>query len=530
MDAHRTMSIDMPRPLNIDALRRELESRTQGQPVKLVETHISWVLLCGALAYKLKKPVHLGFLDFGTADARRRACEEEVRLNRRLAPTLYIDVVPVCGTPDAPALDGIGPSIDHAVRMRRFPDGGLFSEQLAAGTLSAVQIERLARRIADFHLAAPAAEVSSPFGTPELIESSTRQLLAALEAKAGPAAVAPLRGWLEGQAHALRATFAARRAAGRVREGHGDLHLANAAVFEGEIIAFDGIEFDPALRWIDVMSDVAFMLMDLVAQGRRDFAFRFLDVWLERTGDHHGITVLRYYAVYRALVRALVAALRPSAMPGSEGVGPDYLATAAALAAGSDARLMITHGTSGSGKTFVSRRVLEQAGAICLRSDVERKRLFGLEALQRSAAFVPEGIYGAEATRRTYDVLRERARLALEAGYPTIVDATFLLRRERATFEALAAELNVPFTVLHCHASDAVLRERIAARQAGERDASEADAQVLQRQLDTREPLRGDESAHVIAVDTAAVEVAAICARWQRSGIAVSQPALQSAA
>lgn len=522
--------IDRPRSLDIAALSRDLQSRSPGQTVKPVETHISWVLLCGELAYKLKKPVRLGFLDFGTADARRRACEEEVRLNRRLAPTLYLDVVPVCGTPDAPVIGGAGAPIDHAVRMRRFAEGGLFSEQLTAGTLSAGQVVRLARRIADFHLGVPMAEASSAFGTPELIESSTGHLLAALEEKTGPAALAPLRSWLEGQARALRATFAARRAAGRVREGHGDLHLANAADFEGEVIAFDGIEFDPALRWIDVMSDVSFMVMDLVAHGRSDFAFRFLDVWLERTGDHHGLPVLRYYAVYRALVRALVTALRPGPAPAGGCAAPDYLATAAALAAGSEPRLMITHGSSGSGKTFVSRRVMAQAGAIHLRSDVERKRLFGLGALQHSAASVPGGIYGAEANRRTYDTLLERARLALVAGYPTVVDATFLARHERATFAALAAQLKVPFTILHCHAPDGVLRERVAARQAGGRDASEADVPVLQRQSGMGEPLSDDERVHFIDVDTsAAFDVAAICERWRRGGPAVSPDAPEDA-
>jgi uncharacterized protein len=499
--------------LNIDALLTAMQVRTPGDPVRLIETHISWVLLRGELAYKLKKPVQLGFLDFTTVDARRRACEEEVRLNGRLAPGLYLDVVPVCGTLEAPTIDGHGPVIDHAVRMRRFPDGGLFSERLAAGSLSANQLDELARRIADFHLAAPVAAPPSSFGTPELIESTTGNLLAALETSAGPAAIAPLREWMEKEARVLRPAWWARRSAGRVREGHGDLHLANVTVLDGQVMAFDCIEFDPALRWIDPMSDVAFMAMDLMAHGRRDLAFRFLDQWLERTGDHAGIDVLRYYMVYRALVRELVGRLRS---PGSSS-GPDYLATARTLAAGGMPRLMITHGTSGSGKTFVSQRVLEHDGAIRLRSDVERKRLFGLEPLQHSASLVSHGIYGSDATRRTFDTLRERAARALAAGYPTIVDATFLYRWQRAMFEELAAELKVPFAILHCHAPESALRERIAARQADAGDASEADVAVLQRQIESQEPFLDHEMVHVIDVDTTApVDVSEIHAHWWR--------------
>jgi aminoglycoside phosphotransferase family enzyme/predicted kinase len=511
-----------PPSLNIDALRRAMQRRMPGQPVGLVETHVSWVLLRGELAYKLKKPVRLGFLDFSTADARLRACEEEVRLNRRLAPGLYIDVVGVHGTPDAPAIDDPGPVVDHAVRMRRFPDGSLFSERLAAGVLSTSEIDRLARRIADFHLAAPVAAPTSSFGTPEVIESTTDQLLGALEAHVDPARIAPLRQWLESQARALRPTWSARRSAGCVRECHGDLHLANATVVDGEVVAFDCIEFDPALRWIDPMSDVAFMVMDLMAHGRRDLAFRFLDGWLERTGDHRGVAVLRHYMVYRALVRELVGTLRPRASDS----GPDYLATARALAVAGSPRLMITHGTSGSGKTFVSQRLLEHEGAVRLRSDVERKRLFGLEALQPSASLRADDIYGPDATRRTFETLHERAAMALEAGYPTIVDAAFLLRWQRAMFEALAVRMKVPFAILSCHAPESVLHERIAQRQSGARDASEADAAVLQRQLQTREPLLDDELAQVIDVDTTApVDVCAIGERWCHAAIADRPPA-----
>jgi aminoglycoside phosphotransferase family enzyme/predicted kinase len=496
--------------LEIEALRRHLQARSPGSPVQLIETHISWVLLSSEFAYKLKKPVKLGFLDFSTPQLRQRFCDEELRLNRRLAPNLYIDVVPVTGTTDAPEF-GPGPAIDHAVRMRRFPAGSLFSERLAAGRLESTHVDALAQRVADFHLAAPVAGEAMPYGTPQAIHSAAMQLLVRLEAHEGADTLRPLRRWLEEAALRLAPTWESRRRTGWVRECHGDLHLANAAMYDGDVIAFDCIEFDPALRWIDVMSDVAFIVMDLMAHERRDLAFRFLDVWLTQTGDHAGLAVLRHGLVYRALVRALVARLRPA----GSASGPDYLALARRLAAPGDARLALMHGLSGSGKTFWSQRLLERVAAVRLRSDVERKRLFGLKAEQRSADVVPEGIYTPEATERTFATLRERAALSLRAGWPTIVDATFLRQHERTAFERVARDLDVPFAILHCHAPAPELRRRIRHRRMHGHDASEADLAVLEEQLARQEPLDEAQMQQVVDIDTGEpVDIATVEQRW----------------
>jgi len=507
----------MDHPLNIDALRRELQAGQPEQPVELIETHISWVLLCEDLAYKFKKPVDLGFLDFSQPPTRRHACDEEVRLNRRLAPSLYIDVLSIRGTPEAPTLRGEGEPIDHAVRMRRFPDGALFSERLAAGNLTAEQAEALGRRIGEFHLAAPRASAGNDeYGTPRAIEAVMADLLSGLQSPNHAPVLAALRDWVSTQTEAMRPVWSARREAGMVRECHGDLHLANATVVAGEVTAFDCIEFDPALRWIDVMNDAAFMVMDLVAHGRRDLAFRFLDAWLETTGDHDGLRVLRYYMVARALVRARVAALRE---PSAQGLNaaPDYMATASSIATSTDAKLMITHGLSGSGKSFVSQRVLEHVGAVRIRSDVERKRLFGLRPLERSSSNQADGIYTPDATRRTFEALRARAALSLDAGFPTIVDAAFLRRGERAMMAALAAERHVSFCILHCHAAEDTLRHRIEARLAGRGDASEADERVLRLQMEVQEDFLDDERSRVIDVDTSKdFPLRAICERWAR--------------
>ncbi len=504
-------------PTWVHALRNRLQADT-GQPVALVETHISWVLLTGRLAYKLKKPVHLPFVDFSTLALRKYFCEEEVRLNRRLAPALYLGVVPVCGTLLAPRIGSAEDTcqpIDYAVCMQRFPLGALLSERLAErrGGLLPEQLDRLARRMADFHRDAPVAPPVSPADAVDQVLAPVLKVLKQLGAGEGDSApVAALQTWVDAQVPDLRKAWRARRSGGAVRECHGDLHLANVVLIDGEATAFDCIEFDPALRWIDVMSDVAFLAMDLKAHDRSDLAFRFLDAYLQRSGDYPGVRVLPLYEVYRAMVRGLVSRIRSA----SDDARPDYLAWAQRLvqAAGGKARLLITHGLSGSGKSTVAGQLLEVAGAIRVRSDVERKRLHGLDALQQSAGQGLD-IYTPEATRRTFERLKECARTALQAGYPVIVDAAFLRRTERERFKTLAAGLGVPFTILSCQATESQLRQRVADRNTVGNDPSEANIAVLERQLASHEPLDGNERAVALEVTTdEPVDVRALCARW----------------
>lgn len=465
------------------ALARALDAR-------LIETHISWVLLASDFACKIKKPVTLPFVDYGTLAARLHFCEEELRLNRRLAPSLYLDVARITGTAAAPVLDGDGPAIEYAVRMRRFADGALFCERLAAGLLEMQDVDALAALLADFHLRAPHAAPGSGFGDARHRQDSALAALAGTQGVATPAESAELADWLRGQALALRDLWSARQREGHVRECHGDLHLANLVWLDGQAAAFDGIEFDPALRWIDVLDDLAFPVMDFAARGRADCAFRLLNGWLDLTGEHAALPALRFAAVYRALVRAQVERLRgPPGVAAARG----YLEAALAWTRPPPARLFITHGLPGSGKTFESQRLLQQYGAIRLRSDVERKRLHGLGMLDDSRA---QGLdlYTSSATQATYQHLFDTARIALRAGYPVILDAAFLRRQEREQARALARELGAGFSIVACEAPVAVLRERLLARRG---DASEADAAVLERLRAAAEPLAPQELTDV---------------------------------
>lgn len=501
-------------PPLIDALRRHLQLQS-GQPVQLVETHISWVLLAGTLAYKLKKPVHLAFVDFSTLALRRHFCEEELRLNRRLAPSLYLRVVPISGSAHAPRIGGPGEAIDYAVCMRRFAPGALLSERLAAGSLLPEHLETFAGRLARFHQAAPIAPLLPGHDAVERVTGPVLGVLQGLRRHLDGARVSALESWVAAQVAALRDTWSERQHDGRVRECHGDLHLANVVLLDTEVTAFDCVEFDLALRQTDVMADVGFLTMDLKVNGRGDLAFRFLDAYLQCSGDYGGVPVLRFYEVYRALVRALVGCLRGANEGSGTPSGPDYLACAENLTRGSGqgARLLITHGLSGSGKSTLAQQLLAPAGAIRLRSDVERKRMFGLSALERSTDHA--SIYTSDATRRTFERLAQYARTALRSGYPVIVDAAFLRRAQRDAFRALAAELHVPFTILHCTAHEERLRQRVAARTASGTDPSEADVAVLEHQLQQREPLADDERAFTIeAVTDEPIDAPSLRERW----------------
>jgi len=458
----------------------------QQRQARLIETHISWVLLDGQDAWKLKKPLHLPFLDASTLARRHQLCEEELRLNRRMAPSLYLDVTPITGMPDSPVLGGTGPAIEYAVHMRQFPKGALLGKLLASGQVQPTQLDDFARHLAGFHRSAEVAPTSSPYGSPQLVEQTTRDVLRNLADIGGEALSAPFAAWLDTQAPLLRPLWAQRQAQSRIVEGHGDLHLANVVLLDGTLTAFDCIEFDPGLRWGDPLSDVAFLVMDLMAHQRTDLAYRFLNAYLDASGDHAGLPVLRHYLVYRALVRALVARIK--AGKGQAPAGPDYLALAHTLIAPVSPRLLITHGVSGSGKTYVTQALLEQAGAVRLRSDVERKRLFGSS---------PQ-LYSLDRTQATYTHLHDLAQRSLQAGWPTIVDATFLDHDERERFRHLAATQSAPFAILHCEAPRTTLEARLTARQHAGKDASDADVNVLAQQLQRDAALHIEEAPYTL--------------------------------
>ena len=481
------------------------------QRVDCIETHISQVFLTGSLAYKIKKRVDLGFLNFTTLEARRHFCSEELRLNRRTAPDLYLDVVPITATPSGIRVAGSGAVIDYAVRMRQFAQEALFDHMARTGALEPQHVDSAAGVIARFHAGVSRARPETDFGAPGRVLAPVvqnfDQLEALLSGAAEAAAVRQLREWSWKEYDRLFPAFESRRSNGFVRECHGDLHLGNIAFINGQPVPFDCIEFNEDFRWIDTMNEVGFVAMDLIDHGLPGYASRFVNRYLEITGDYAGMKVLRFYETYRSLVRAKVSRMRerqPHA--GAEAQQQAHLeyerrlALAGRLSSESRRGLVLMHGFSGSGKTTLSQSMVETLPAVRLRSDVERKRLHGLDALARTGSPVAGGIYAAGASERTYARLASLAREVMDSGNIAVIDGTFLLRRQRDMFRKLAIETASPFVIASCRVEEEVLRERVKRRERAATDASEAGLAILAHQFGTHEPLAEEELPHTVVI------------------------------
>ncbi len=478
--------------------------------VELIETHISWVLLTGTYAYKIKKPVNLGFLDFSTLKKRHFYCQEELRLNSRLAPSLYLDVIPITGSEQQPVFSGSGRPFEYAVKMVQFPQSMQMDNLLATGQLHNKHIDALAETIAEFHQHTDIANNNSTFGEPEIIYLPVRenviQLQPLVKENIAKTVLAQLETGCEENFEQLKPIFIQRKQDGFIRECHGDMHSRNLVFINDRPVAFDCIEFDPELRWIDTISDAAFLIMDLLYRQQPEFAWRFLNHYLETTGDYNAIRVLNFYLVYRAMVRAKVAAISASQLLDNSleqykasSACYQYLELAQSFLQTNSPILIISCGFSASGKSTLTEPLVEKLSAIRLRSDVERKRLFKLTAETSASAVFNTGIYVPEATQKTYEYLAKQAELILNADYPVIIDATFLHYQQRELFHQLALKINIPFVILEFKAQANTLRERIINRKKG---ASDADLTVLEHQLVNWNPLQENEQPSVISVDT----------------------------
>jgi aminoglycoside phosphotransferase family enzyme/gluconate kinase len=481
------------------------------QEFQILETHISWVVLTGPFAYKIKKPVNLGFVDFSTLERRRYFCAEELRLNRRLAPDVYLDVVAITGTPEDPKVGGVTPAIEFAVKMKQFPQQSLLTHVLHHRQLLAAHIDGLAKQIADFHAVIQVAGAEIPFGSPDVLAKPVLANFHYLPAEAssllGEDRIEALRHWTEREHDGHSEIFVKRKSEGFIRECHGDLHLGNMALINDCVVIFDCIEFNDTFRWIDVMSELAFIVMDLIDRGRPDFAYRLLNGYLEHTGDYEGLAVFQYYLTYRAMVRAKVAGIR---LEQEEKGGPEsritenelkgYLELAERLSQPTQPSLILMHGLSGSGKTTIAQLILETMGAIRIRSDIERKRLFSLSPEARSERVSDFSIYGNDATERTYRQLEDLAEKILDGGFVVIVDATFLKATQRQQFQRLAERKQVPFLIFDVVSSKSTMQERVRKREESHLDASEATVTVLEDQIRHQEPFGSEEQPFVVCI------------------------------
>ncbi|MCI0459529.1 MAG: AAA family ATPase [Gemmataceae bacterium] len=464
--------------------------------VEVCQTHISAVFLTDRHAYKLKKPLSLGFLDFSTVEKRRHFCAEEVRLNRRLAPRAYLGVVPVTRSGGTVQFEGQGEVIDWAVKMQRLPAEGTLERQLEAGELDGPAVEALARRVAAFHADAESGPHISEFGRFDVVMANARDNFRQSAGQVGhvvsPAVFSQLCELTVQALTLLRPLIEARAERGVPRDTHGDLHLDHVYRFPerpppDDLVSIDCIEFNERFRFADPVADMAFLVMDLIYHGRRDLARAFADAYFRAAQDEEGRKLLPFYVAYRATVRAKVEGLKAA----EPEVPPAQRAEAAAsarahwlLALGEleeRARrpcLVLVAGLPGSGKSTLARRLAAEGGFTVIRSDVVRKELAGAAA--------GEDLYTPEWNDRTYDECLGRAQRLLAEGGRVLVDANFRQEKRRQAFLDSARRLGVPALVLAVQASPEVVRGRLQRRQG---DASDADWEVyLQLRSTWEEP------------------------------------------
>lgn len=483
---------------------------------KVLETHISWVVLTGPYAYKIKKPMDFGFLDFSTLERRKHFCEEEIRLNQRLAPDIYIDVLPITGSEADPQIGGAGEPFEYAIRMRQFDQANMLDGIQERGELSRDMMTSLAHQVAIFHKELPKVPEDKPLGTPETVYAAMQenfdQVRPLLEDPNLLQQVDALEGWTRSTFERMEEMIGQRRADGFVRECHGDLHLSNITHYDGKVTVFDCIEFNEPFRWIDTINDLAFLLMDLESRDEFKLASDVLNTYLEYSGDFGGLPLLPLYKAYRAMVRAKIALLTMGNPSLNEDEKADLLDTyrryaelADSYSACPNPYLLATTGLSGSGKTVVSGELARELGLIRIRSDVERKRLFGLDPLAETKSGVGTDLYSPEANAKTYDHLVQLSGMLLQAGLPVIVDAACLKQAERIRFDELANALGMPFTLVDCEAPEELRRQWVRERS---NDASEATEELLEQQKTWLEPLTEREKSHTVHVHTEADRVA----------------------
>lgn len=477
------------------------------------ETHISLVILTGEWVYKIKKPVNFGFLDFSTVELRKLHCEEEIRLNRRTAPGLYISVEPLYCADGDYNFCGKGDVVDYAVKMRQFDPDALLQNCMPQVLMDDDFFQALGYALAGFHDEAAVCGEGSEFGNAESVlfpvQENFDQIIDGVSDEVDIKRLKTIEAWSLDQYKNIAEVFDQRKREGKIRECHGDLHLANIALVDGKPLMFDCIEFNERFRWIDVASDLAFLIMDMTVKGYGYQANVLLNSYLEYSLDYEALQVLDFYVVYRAMVRAKVSVLTMRQAAEADRLQlltqfRAYMDYALSCMDAPHRYLAITCGVSGSGKSTLARKVAAHSGGIRLRSDVIRKHLAGLKPLQSSRSHDPDSanaIYSRSYSIKTFETLEALSRKVLNYGYPTLVDATFIKSHTRAPFFLLAKEEHVPFYVLFMDVPTEVLKRRILLREREGRDASEAGVAVMEQQLLHCDGFSAEEESCVIRCD-----------------------------
>lgn len=476
------------------------------EPIQLIQTHISYVFLTGDYAYKVKKPVNFGFLDFSTLEQRHHFCLEELRMNQPIAPDIYLEVLPIAQADNTYILGGASQPVEYALKMCQFPQDALFIELFEQGKLTEAHMEELGRIVAEFHAKAETNDYIRSFGEVSKIRETCNENYQQTEKYIGEPQTQQqyeeTKNFTDTYFEQQQELFAARQKNKRIRECHGDLHLRNICLWQDKIQLFDRIEFNELFRFVDVMYDIAFVVMDLEARGRKDLGNAFLNTYIEQTGDWEGLQLLPLYLSRQSYVRAKVNSfllddpgVPEDAKQEAAAVASDYYRQAWEYTKTSKGQLFLMSGLSGSGKSTVARHLARRLGAIHLRSDAVRKHLAGIPLDQKGG----DELYTSEMSQKTYGRLLELGLMLASRGFPVILDAKYDRQVLRQEVIDRAKTHELPVKIIHCTAPEEVLRDRLSSRTG---DVSDATADLLTRQQAAAEPFTEAEQSLVTTIDT----------------------------
>jgi len=474
--------------------------------VRLIQTHISWIFLTGKYVYKVKKPVNFGFLDFTTLKKRKFYCEEEVRVNKLLAPAVYLGVVPITLNRGELRVGGRGRVVEYAVKMLQLPQELIMSKMLESGRVNVKDIEKLAKIIAQFHKKAKTTPKINHYGLPKTIAFNWNENFAQTEEYINE--TISREEWEEVKKRVEdfmknnSNLFKKRVRQGKVKECHGDLHSGNIFLLRDSPVVFDAIEFNPRFRCSDVVSDVAFLTMDLEFHGHKKLAKRFVEVYKYHSKDEELSRLLSFYKCYRAYVRGKVTGfrLRELGLTKSEKekirkIAHSYfqlaLKYARELTQFSPPMLIVIMGLPGTGKSTVARALGKRLGMKVLSTDIIRKRLASIPVYEHSYSAFGEGIYRASMSERTYSTLLHKAEKILERNKSCILDGTFSKVKYRKKARELAKKKGAKFLPVLCTCSEEVVRRRLVERKRAGKDVSDATLEIYMKMKENFDEVRG---------------------------------------